>query len=527
MPILQILLDNPSHTFSALVVGLLSVCLLFVIKFYVNRRNYPAGPFPLPILGNILMFRGVKKHVHHIFEDIGAKYGGIFTFYMGNEPQVIVTDPHLGLEILKRHQFAGRPSIPLIDIMFEEGSADVIFSDFNKEWEVLRKVIHSAVRKYAAGDRLPVLVAQVVDNLVKKTDTKKPIDMFVFLEKIMYTILAASAFGHQYTSEDEEIRNWIEAIDFRFKNFTPIVLWTYLPFWKYIDRQTNRKLQEITEYQKQFAAKKYHEHEESFESGKIRDFTDALIFAKREAQDEENGSPQVLKYLKPHNIQNAMQDLFLAGVETSRITLLWAFLILASYPEVQSKVREEVLGNIVKKEVPNLTHKNKCHYTTSFVAEVLRWRLLAPTGVPHKTTVDVEIDGHKFKKDTMITVVLTSGLNDKETWGDPEVFRPERFLDGNGQYIPRINALYTPFSAGRRTCPGEKLALADIFFVIARFIQLTEGFEIILPKAVDLGGNINETAAFTPNHYNIALKKIEDDGKNGVCHREKYASASL
>jgi cytochrome P450 len=523
------LLDNSSHSLSALGIGVLSVFVLFVCKFYNDRKNYPPGPFPLPFIGNFLLFKGVKKHVHHILEDIGKTYGGLFTFYMGNQPQIVVTDATLGLEILKRHQFAGRPHIPLVDIIFEKNSANVMFSDFNKEWEVLRKVTHSAVRKYAAGEGLPDLVARVVDNQINKIRNEEEIEMVDFFDSTMYSILAASLFGHEYTAEEPEIKTWIECVKWRFESFTSIVLWSYVPFWKYIDRTTSKKLYDTTGFQKSFAAEKYHEHMDSFEPGKIRDFTDALIAAKKEAEDEQSGSPQVLKYLKPHNIQNAMQDLFLAGVETSRITLLWSFAILASFPDVQTRIREEVLYNIPNKDVPTLAHRSKCHYTTAFVSEVLRWRMMAPTGIPHKTTVDVELNGYKFKKNTMITVLLSSSLNNKEIWGDPEIFRPERFLDNEGHFIPRVNPFYIPFSVGRRTCPGEKMALADMFFIIARFMQQTEGHEIVLPKPVDLNGDIYETGTWSPHHYSIGLKEIKEDTTTNstFSHKENDSSVSV
>lgn len=77
---------------------------------------------------------------------------------------------------------------------------------------------------------------------------------------------------------------------------------------------------------------------------------------------------------------------------------------------------------------------------------------------------------------------------DPKHWTDPEVFRPERFLADNGEHNARHPA-FVPFGVGRRVCLGEKLALADLFFTVARLLQGTRGKEIALPGSVNLFGD--------------------------------------
>lgn len=57
-------------------------------------------------------------------------------------------------------------------------------------------------------------------------------------------------------------------------------------------------------------------------------------------------------------------------------------------------------------------------------------------------------------------------------WGDPLVFRPERFLEEN----LGLNIFATvPFSAGSRNCLGQKYAMLEIKNVISKFLR---NFEI-------------------------------------------------
>lgn len=48
-------IDSQRHEWSlasSLVIGLLTLLVCYIINFYVDRRNYPPGPFPLPFIGN-------------------------------------------------------------------------------------------------------------------------------------------------------------------------------------------------------------------------------------------------------------------------------------------------------------------------------------------------------------------------------------------------------------------------------------------------------------------------------------------
>ena len=55
--------------------------------------------------------------------------------------------------------------------------------------------------------------------------------------------------------------------------------------------------------------------------------------------------------------------------------------------------------------------------------------------------------------------------NDKDYWGDPEVFRPERFLDN------KHRDRFIPFGFGKRSCMGESLAKAELFMFIVMLLQ--------------------------------------------------------
>jgi cytochrome P450 len=64
--------------------------------------------------------------------------------------------------------------------------------------------------------------------------------------------------------------------------------------------------------------------------------------------------------------------------------------------------------------------------------------------------------------------------HDEQFWEEPFKFRPERYLDAEGQLVPadHPNRRRTmPFGAGVRVCVGEVFAVSRMFLIVARILQ--------------------------------------------------------
>ena len=83
--------------------------------------------------------------------------------------------------------------------------------------------------------------------------------------------------------------------------------------------------------------------------------------------------------------------------------------------------------------------------------------------------------GYNVDKGTFIIANHHSVHFSKEAWGDPENFRPERFLSADGKTVKRSEHLI-PFSTGRRQCLGESLA-RDSFYLF--FTSIFQRFQVI------------------------------------------------
>lgn len=116
---------------------------------------------------------------------------------------------------------------------------------------------------------------------------------------------------------------------------------------------------------------------------------------------------------------------------------------------------------------PNLFDKASMPYTEATLWETLR--TASSPIVPHVATVDTEIDGYLVPKGTMVFVNNYELNLGEEYWTDPELFKPERFLNADGAVVKPAH--FIPFSTGKRTCIGQRLVQCFSFILLATLVQ--------------------------------------------------------
>ncbi|XP_015676194.1 cytochrome P450 2K6-like, partial [Protobothrops mucrosquamatus] len=162
-------------------------------------------------------------------------------------------------------------------------------------------------------------------------------------------------------------------------------------------------------------------------------------------QREENMKMKNDGYFRNENLMGLIDDLFGAGTETIANTMCWAILLMMKYPEIQSKVQEEIAKEIGDLQ-PMTEDRAKMPHTDAVIHEIQRFADIVPTNLPHATTMDVTFKGFFIPKGTYIIPLLTSVLHDESQWEKPHDFYPEHFLDSEGKFVKRD--AFMPFSAG-------------------------------------------------------------------------------
>jgi len=159
---------------------------------------------------------------------------------------------------------------------------------------------------------------------------------------------------------------------------------------------------------------------------------------------------------------------FLAAVETTTSALMNFVFLMITHPDVQRKAQEELDKVIGRNRLPNLDDRESLPYVSALIKEVLRFYPVAPLGVPHRLIADDVYNGMYLPKGSIVSPNIWAMSRDERDYApDPEVFRPERYLEANlrdpSQYV---------FGFGRRICPGRYLANNTLFIAISAILQL-------------------------------------------------------
>ena len=154
--------------------------------------------------------------------------------------------------------------------------------------------------------------------------------------------------------------------------------------------------------------------------------------------------------------------------------MLSILLALVNNTECQEKIFQEIMSVVGQKSYPTVNDKTKMPYTEAVIMESLRVANIIPIIMPHNCMNECEFEGYTIPKDTRILANLWTINRDQTIWGDPEVFRPQRFLDDDGNLLPpehKLRQAWLLFGVGRRNCVGEVMARTRMFLYVTSLIQ--------------------------------------------------------
>ncbi|MCR9129855.1 MAG: cytochrome P450 [Alphaproteobacteria bacterium] len=170
---------------------------------------------------------------------------------------------------------------------------------------------------------------------------------------------------------------------------------------------------------------------------------------------------------------------FLAGHETTASALTWAFYILARWPRVLARLREEVAEVAGEGEI-TFEAVRKMVFARSIFRETLR--LYPPiTFMPRVALEPQTIGVHKVRKGALLMISPWTLQRHQSYWTKPDVFDPDRFMPGREADIQQ-NA-YIPFGAGPHTCIGAGFAAVEAVLILAGLARRFD-FELLDPHAV-------------------------------------------
>lgn len=166
-------------------------------------------------------------------------------------------------------------------------------------------------------------------------------------------------------------------------------------------------------------------------------------------------------------LRDEVVTLMLAGHETSAIAIAWTLHLLATHPDIDTRLAEELdcqLGGAPA----TASDLARIPYLKQVVQESLR--IYPPAwGYARRSEHEQEFGDFVLPENSEVAIVTYALHRHREFWPDPERFDPDRFRPDRSQ--GRHSYCYLPFGAGPRTCIGASMAMLEIQLVLAQVLQ--------------------------------------------------------
>jgi cytochrome P450 len=180
------------------------------------------------------------------------------------------------------------------------------------------------------------------------------------------------------------------------------------------------------------------------------------------AARDEAGRP-----MTDEQIRNELMTLFLAGHETTALTLTYTFYLLANHPQAESRLWAEV-DEVLGSRAPTPADLPRLRYTGWVVNESMR--LYPPAwSIGREALADCEIGGYPVPRGTQLAIVQWIVHRDGRWFDQPDAFRPERWDNDLQKRLPRCS--YFPFGDGPRVCIGSYFAMLEATLLLATMAQ--------------------------------------------------------
>ncbi|KAI9462874.1 cytochrome P450 [Lactarius psammicola] len=425
-----------SHT-----VALLSLAVILLVRYLRSPwRCVPPGPRGLPIIGNALE---VRNKAWMFEQDCKKTYKDMVYLNALGRPILVIHGLKAASELLDRraHIYSSRPRL----IMAHE----VLTGGF---WRRNRRAAHEGLTKSAVRDYHTILRKESL--LLASALLASP----SALEKHFQRTAASATLSILYdypTLENENdktlkgIHTFIERMSIAAAPGTYLV--ELMPWMLHIPER--------------FAKWKY-EGRRHFEQHNtmFRDTFQCLSASFIKTSDRNQLSNQEMAWLAG--------TLYAGGAETTSSTMYWWALAMIAHPKVQRRAQDELDTVVGRSRVPTFLDAPNLPYIQAIIKEVLRWRPVLPLALPHTTTEDDWYNGMFVPKGTLVLTNLWHCNHESSSYGpDAKKFRPERFLDANGEAIPGPAETredgHGAYGFGRRACVGKHLANESLFIYIA------------------------------------------------------------
>lgn len=410
----------------------------------------PPGPSSWPLVGNVFDLRGGALGY---LDGLWRTHGDVFRIRLFGTNAVVVTHP----EAMKRILSSRRENYVKGKIYDSARSVlgNGVLTLEADAWKSRRALMQPSFHRQALAKLTATMAesgARCLDGLLART-AGGPLLVDAHREMVKLTldvVISALLGGDLIRATDVSYEALGASLELISENGNSVVLPAWVPTPH--NRKFRRTMGELDGLMQTL-----------IQRARTRSADDgSLLSMLLSTVDADTGRP-----LDDRELRDELLTLFVAGHETTALTLTWMFVLLVGRPEILARMRAEV-DDVLPGRDPGFDDVPRLTYVRQVVEETLRLRPPAPM-VARNVVADDEVDGFRLAAGDVAFLLFWATHRHPQFWADAETFDPERFAPDNSK--KRHSWSFIPFSGGPRTCIGNMFALVESSILIAQMLR--------------------------------------------------------
>jgi cytochrome P450 len=407
----------------------------------------------------------------------------------GGIPGVVTSNP-ANVEYVLKTNFDNYPKGKRFRFLFHDFLGRGIFNADGELWKMQRKAATYEFNTKSLRSFVVETVQWEIRNrlmvvLHNACQRGEPVDLQDILQRFSFDNICRVAFGVDPRCLDPSLPTsriaeaFDSATEISFGRFLSIAPEVMVGIKRLLNVGSERRLREALRVVDEFVEDVIRSRKELHGDIEIEQEHLDLLSRFMAAVDDKRYNHE-LKLLK-----EMVVSIMLAGRDTTAAALTWFFWLLSSHPRVEEAIRHEILGVLAERGVDkgeveelsgvvlfNYEEVKGMPYLHAALCESMRLYPPVPVDTKIASRDDVLPDGTCVRKGWLLCYNIYSMGRMESIWGrDFLEFRPERWLNGDGNFEVENSFKFPVFNAGPRICLGKEMAFIQMKSIVASLLH--------------------------------------------------------
>ncbi|EFQ34699.1 cytochrome P450 [Colletotrichum graminicola] len=501
------------HALQSVAISVLLVSIIYIVANEFIRANARIakldGPRGMPLIGNLW---DIRFNAAEQYRRWAQEFGGVYQIQLGNVPIVVVNTSAAAKVLFGRHAQAlsSRPEFYTFHKVLSDTAGTTIgTSPYSDSLKRRRKGAASALNRPSVSTYVPHLDVESRDFIKELYEYGKagqdPVDPMPMIQRFSLSLALTLNWGVRMSSQKDGLFKEITHVEEEISRFRSTTgnLQDYIPLLRLnpVNMQS-AKAREMRNRRDAYLTALNRSLDERMANGTHKPCIQANVIMDKEAK------------LNKAELTSISLTMLSGGLDTLTTQVAWFVAMLAQRPDIQDKAVVAIRDFYSEKQpMCNAKDDRECKYIVALVKESLRYYTVLRLALPRASVRDVPYGQTIIPKGSVIFLNAWACNMDSELWPDPEVFRPERWLE-------QPDAPLFTYGIGYRMCTGYLLANRELYIV---YMRLLNSFKIEKYDDVDhlpISGNADATslvsmprpyrAKFLPRDINTLCEVLYD-----------------